>query len=149
MVMRRRHVDTMNATSAFTGVLNTVHPLILDRTVVDERLRALRGEAAPRVIDNSAPTFGEELGAQTLIVGQYRFEASGTVSTGRENEFLRPDVVHRQALHIRGFELKTGQVIFDMELALDEPASKGQLQPRSLARAAAQQLLARLEPASR
>ncbi|MEO1334318.1 MAG: hypothetical protein AAFV29_01685 [Myxococcota bacterium] len=147
MVMRRRHADTMDATSTFTGVLNAVHPLILDRQVVDKKLRALRGEAAPQVADSRAPTFGKELGAKTLIVGQYRFEASGRMTSGRENEFLRPDVVHRQALHIRGFELETGQIIFDMELALDEPASKGQLQPRSLARAAAKQLLARLPPA--
>ncbi len=143
-VVRRRHADTMDVTRAFTGRLVSTDLVLLDRQFVDERLKELEGGASLRVSDETAPSFGRELGAQTLVVGQYRFECSGELSPSDGGEFVRPQTVHRQSLQVRGFELETGRVIFDVEVALDEDNSRGRLLPRSLARTAAKKLWAQL-----
>ena len=143
-VVRRSHSDTMEATGAFMGELVGTDLTVLDRQFVDQRIKELQAGSSPRVSDETAPSFGRELGAQTLIVGRYRFECSGDLTRARAGDFVEPKVVHRQSLQIRGFELETGRVIFDVELALDSNGSDGRLLPRSLARSAARRLWAQL-----
>ena len=147
-VVSRQHPDTMDVTRAFTGRLVDTPLVVLDRESVDQRLRELHAGTSIRVSDATAPSFGRELGAQTLIVGRYRFDCSGEVSPGQAGGFVRPQVVHRQAIQLRGFELETGRIIFDVELALDARGSDGRLLPRSLARAAANRLWAHLQKAA-
>ena len=145
-IVRRSHSDTMDVTRTFTSRLVQTELVVLDRQFVDQRLQELKGGTSLRVSDETAPSFGRELGAQTLIVGRYRFECSGALNPSRGGDFVRPEVVHRQSLQLRGFELETGRVIFDVELALNEADSRGKLLPRSLARTAAKKLWARLSP---
>ncbi len=143
-VVRRRHLDTMNVTQTFTARLVGTNLVVLDRQFVDARIEEINGGTSVRISDETAPTFGRELGAQTLIVGRYRFECSGELLPGPPKQFVRPDVVHRQSVQLRGFELETGRIIFDVDLTLDAEASQGKLLPRSLAKAAARRLWARL-----
>ena len=139
-IVQRQHADTMELTRTFMNRLVGTDLVVLDRQFVDQRLEELEMGTSPRVSDESAPAFGQELGAQTLIVGRYRFECSGEVLSGRADGFVRPNVVYKQSVQVRGFELETGRVIFDVELGIDAAGAKGRLVPKSLARAAANRL---------
>src|SRR5262249_49364071 len=105
------------------------------------RMQELGYGANGRVSEESAPTYGQELGAQTLIVGRYRFDCTGVVSGDAAQEFVKADTVYRQSLKIWAFDLESGRIVADLELYLDQQDSAGQLLPRSLGTAAAKRFL--------
>lgn len=145
-IVRRDHADTMDLTRTFISRLAATRLVVLDRQFVDGRVREMNINVSGLVFDETAPSFGRELGAQTLVVGYYRFDCTGSIARGAHGDFIDPEAVQSQMLRVRGIRLETGQVIFDLELSLDSEASAGRLLPKSLARAAAKRLLARLTP---
>ena len=115
------------------------------RRTVDERLAEHGYTAIGIVDDDTAPSLGNELGAQTLIVGRYRFNCEGELVGGEGTDFIQPTKVFSQSVQVKGFHLETAQVLFDVELTLDEASSEGRMLPRSLARGAGRRLVAKLK----
>jgi hypothetical protein len=143
-VTRNTHEDTMGATDAFVRELVAAGVVVADRQAVDARLAELQRSTGPLVEDGSGPSFGNELGATTLVIGKYRFQCEGLIARGADGDFVKPARVYSQSVQVTGYDLERGVVLFDAELALDEAMSDGRLLPKSLARAAGQRLVAHL-----
>ncbi len=141
----RRVADAMGATAMFEEELVGGGLTVLDRGAVDARLRELKHSASALVSDQTHVSFGNEFGAQTIVVGLYRFSAEGQFDRqGSGRERFSPQVVRSQSLEIRGISVETGQTLFTVRRHLPKSAAIDRLLPRSLARASARALLAAL-----
>ena len=138
---RRNDQDTMAATEMFIRHLNTQGLTLLDRQQTDARIKELGYSTSILVQDETAPSMGNEYGANTLMVGRYVFNAAGKLTTGRGGKFLAPEKVFSQRLVVRVFDLESATVLCDVERGVQ---ADNRLLPRSLARDAAQKLLSHL-----
>jgi hypothetical protein len=142
-VEHRTHPDSMGATAAFQRPFLAAGLRIVDRQATDARLAELKHAASGLVDDDTAPGLGKELGAQTLVVGAYRFAGEMTAKAGEHgNLFIAPKRVYGQEVAVRGFDVESGEMRFDIKLKLGREADA--LLPEKLAAEAARRLLGRM-----
>lgn len=145
-VERRAHPDSMEATQAFDEGLLGGGLRLVDRARVDARHAEIERSGRGLIDDDTAASFGRELGARTLIFGRYRFSCEGRIESGR---YIRPSKVLAQSVEVRGIDVETGRVMFQVTRSMSGGGANDRLLPKSLARAAARTLLVALQDGSR
>jgi hypothetical protein len=154
-VLRQEHPDTMRVTDGVIKMLLQAGVTMVDRQQIDKRMKELAYSASDLVNDETARTFGEQIGAKTLITGFYEFNCEGDLtrtklvnakrdSNVEDHLFVKPSRVFSQSISIKAFNVETGEVIFMIEQRLGESSDVTGLYPRPLSQLAAKKLIAAL-----
>ena len=141
---RKVLMDPMRSTDAFVEELGKAGVSLADRADTDANLAECGSTAADLLNSSSAPACASVSGVKTLVVGYYRFTCQGA---DKEKFFSNPERVVSQSIRLRGFDLSSTGILFDVEVTLDEAGSLGRLLPRSLARGGGRMLIAKLTKA--
>jgi hypothetical protein len=116
-VAERKHGDNMNISSAFEAGLMNHNIKPADRQVVDQELARLNLTASELINRNSIHGIKIGVDASILIVGEYflNFDSEGAAQEMQDfNRVIKPEQVNFQAVHIKGFDLRSGTVVFDI-----------------------------------
>ena len=149
-VLRQEHSDTMGVTISIEKMLLKAGVTMVDRQQTEQRMKELKHSTSELINNETARTFGEQIGAKTLITGVYKFHCEGTVNrttkVNRDPEvkddlFVKPTRVFSQSIAIKAFDVETGEVVFMVEQQLSENSGVSSLYPRPLSELAAKKLV--------
>jgi hypothetical protein len=137
---------SFGVTDAFAGrlVANGLSLVTRNRDVTDHILKELELSTSKLMDEDSAPAIAGMLGANTLIVGRYRFAGCFELRRGAGADvYLGPaKSVALQSIEVKAFDVSKGKVLFNARFSMTGRTSE-KLTPRLLARYAAKVLMAK------
>jgi len=115
--------DNQDITGSFTRpFINANIPLVERNPKEISRLLTEHKFSVSGLVEGKkAPSLGKFLGAKTLIVGIY--EVQGEFPEGRKDAagnlvIGKPKSLQRQSIHIRGLDMESGRIVFDVKASL-------------------------------
>lgn len=116
-IAERKHNDNMNVSSAFESGFIKHNITVVERKSVDSEMKRMGVTAHELITKNSIHGIPFNLDAKVLVVGEYllNFESDGVATDMQNmNKIISPEKVNFQTVHIKGFDLRTGTVVFDI-----------------------------------
>lgn len=119
--------DNQDITGSFTRPLISANVPLVERNPkeISRLLTEHKFSVSGLVEGKKAASLGKFLGAKTLIVGIY--EVQGEFPEGRKDAagnlvIGKPKALQRQSVHVRGLDMESGRIVFDVKASLSGQA---------------------------
>jgi len=115
--------DNQDVTGSFTRPLISANIPLVERNhkEISRLLTEHKFSVSGLVEGKNAPSLGKFLGAKTLIVGIYEVQGEfpETRKDGSGNLVIgKPKSLQSQSVHIRGLDMESGRIVFDVKASL-------------------------------
>lgn len=149
-IIKSSHPEDSGLTDTFTRRLLDAGVMLVERerNLIDKTLEELEYSTSSLVDISTSPEIGQQLGAQTLIVGRYEFSGEFDYATNEKGDLViqKPVSIGVQRIRIKALDITKGQIIMDAEFSMTGKVVNV-LMPRTLAQFGAGALIERLDGA--